>query len=438
MSDLVPYATIQRYEDRLLAVEPRRAASFLLYLVGGFFVIALLWAGFTKIDRTVRANGQVIPSAKLQIVSNLEGGIVQAINVKPGDRVIKGAELIRLSPTLTGAAYDSSAFSVEALEAKANRLKGEVLGRNPGFSASDTGNEQVAMEQSLYASRRSEFASLIAAAEARLAQAQRQVSEAQAAVAARQSSLRAADQELEMIRPMALKLIVPKIDLVRAENAASVARSELDAAISALSRAQSGVAEARASLAQQRSDWKSRAATELTQVQAELNSQQGALPALKDRVSRTTVRAPMNGIVNRILVNTVGGSVAAGEPIIEIVPVESVLLIEASVRPSDIANVRLGQKSRVEITAYNSAIFGWMMGEVVSISPDAIYNEALKESFYSVQVRTTGSPLKDSKGKPLRIGPGMVATVNLLGEKRSILSYLLTPISRLSETAFRE
>lgn len=146
----------------------------------------------------------------------------------------------------------------------------------------------------------------------------------------------------------------------------------------------------------------------------------------------------MNGIVNRILVNTVGGSVAAGEPIIEIVPVESVLLIEASVRPSDIANVRLGQKSRVEITAYNSAIFGWMMGEVVSISPDAIYNEALKESFYSVQVRTAGSPLKDSNGKPLRIGPGMVATVNLLGEKRSILSYLLTPISRLSETAFRE
>lgn len=438
MSELVPYATIQHYEDRLLAVEPRRAASFMLYLIGGFFVLALLWAGFTKIDRTVRANGQVVPSAKLQIVSNLEGGIVQAINVKPGDRVKQGAELIRLSPTLSGAAYDSSAMGVEALEAKASRLRGEVLGRSPGYIRSASGSDQVAMEQSLYASRRDEFFSLIAAAEARVAQAQRQVAEAQAALGARRSSLKAADQELEMIRPLAMKMIVPKIDLVRAENAASVARSELDAAISALSRAQSGVAEARASLAQQRSDWKSRAATELTQVQAELNSQQGALPALKDRVSRTTVRAPMNGIVNRILVNTVGGSVAAGEPIIEIVPVESVLLIDAAVRPSDIANVRLGQKSRIEITAYNSAIFGWMQGEVVSISPDAIYNEALKESFYSVQVRTTGNPLKDSNGKPLRIGPGMVATVNLIGEKRSILSYLLTPISRLSETAFRE
>ena len=153
-----------------------------------------------------------------------------------------------------------------------------------------------------------------------------------------------------------------------------------------------GVAEARANLAQQRSDWKSRAATELTQVQAELASQQGALPALRDRVSRTIIRTPLAGIVNRVLVSTVGGSGAAGEPIIEIVPVEPVLLIDAAVSPSDIANVRLGQKARVEITAYNSAIFGWMQGEVVSISPDAIYNEAQKESFYSVQVRTVGFP----------------------------------------------
>jgi membrane fusion protein, adhesin transport system len=299
-------------------------------------------------------------------------------------------------------------------------------------------SEQAAMEQSLYASRRTEFSSLMAAAQARVTQAQRQVSEAQAAVAARGSALRAAEQELEMIRPLVLKMIVPKIDLVRAENAASVARSEADAASSALSRAMAGVAEAKAALAQQRSDWKSRAATELTQVQADLASQQGAMPALRDRVSRTTIRAPMSGIVNRVLVNTVGGSVAAGEPIIEIVPIESVLLIDAAVRPSDIANVRLGQKAKIEITAYNSAIFGWMQGEVVSISPDAIFNEALKESFYSVQVRTIGKPLTDAKGKPLRIGAGMVASVNLLGEKRSILSYLLTPITRLSETAFRE
>lgn len=438
MTELVPYAAIQRYEDRVLAVEPRRAANFLLYLIAALFLIAIIWASFTKIDRTVRANGQVIPSAKLQVVSNLEGGVVEAINVKAGDKVQKGTALLRLSPTLSGAAFESSAAGVDALEVKANRLRGEVLGQAPSLGSNENNDLQVQMEQSLYASRRAEFSSLIAAAEARVAQSVRQVSEAQASLAARRSALVAAERELEMIRPLAEKLIVPKIDLVRAENAASVARSEVDAAVSALSRAQSGVAEARASLAQQRSDWKSRAANELTQVQAELASQKSTLPALRDKVSRTVIRAPMSGIVNRVLVNTVGGSVAAGEPIVEIVPVESTLLIDAAVRPSDIANVRLGQKARIEITAYNSAIFGWMQGEVISISPDAIYNEALKESFYSVQVRTVGKPLTDSKGKRMRIGPGMVATVNLLGEKRSILSYLLTPISRLSETAFRE
>ena len=438
MTELVPYAAIQRYEDRILAVEPRRAANFLLYLIATLFLVAIIWASFTKIDRTVRANGQVIPSAKLQVVSNLEGGVVEAINVKAGDKVQKGTALLRLSPTLSGAAFESSAAGVNALEVKANRLRGEVLGQAPSLGGNQSNDIQVQMEQSLYASRRAEFSSLIAAAEARVAQSVRQVSEAQASLAARRSALVAAERELEMIRPLAEKLIVPKIDLVRAENAAAVARSEVDAASSALSRAQSGVAEARASLAQQRSDWKSRAANELTQVQAELASQKSTLPALRDKVSRTVIRAPMSGIVNRVLVNTVGGSVAAGEPIVEIVPVESSLLIDASVRPSDIANVRLGQKARIEITAYNSAIFGWMQGEVVSISPDAIYNEALKESFYSVQVRTIGKPLTDSNGKRMRIGPGMVATVNLLGEKRSILSYLLTPISRLSETAFRE
>lgn len=438
MSELVPYAAIQRYEDRVLAVEPRRAANFLLYLIAALFLIAIIWASFTKIDRTVRANGQVIPSAKLQVVSNLEGGVVEAINVKAGDKVQKGTALLRLSPTLSGAAFESSAAGVNALEVKANRLRGEVLGQTPSLGSDQSNDIQVQMEQSLYASRRAEFSSLIAAAEARVAQSVRQVSEAQASLAARRSALVAAERELEMIRPLAEKLIVPKIDLVRAENAAAVARSEVDAASSALSRAQSGVAEARASLAQQRSDWKSRAANELTQVQAELASQKSTLPALRDKVSRTVIRAPMSGIVNRVLVNTVGGSVAAGEPIVEIVPVESTLLIDAAVRPSDIANVRLGQKARIEITAYNSAIFGWMQGEVISISPDAIFNEALKESFYSVQVRTVSKPLTDSKGKRMRIGPGMVATVNLLGEKRSILSYLLTPISRLSETAFRE
>ena len=232
-------------------------------------------------------------------------------------------------------------------------------------------------------------------------------------------------------------MIIPKIDLIKAENAAQVARNEVDSAVAALARAKSGVAEARAQTAQQNSDWKSRAGMELSQAQAELAAKQMQLPALSDRVDRTAIRAPMSGRVNRVLVSTIGGSVTAGMPVAEIVPSEDTLHVDAMVLPADIANVRLGQRAKVEITAYNSSIFGTLEARVTSISPDAVVNEKTGESFYTVEVQTVEF-LKSEDGKRLPIGPGMVANVSLLGEKRSILSYLFTPISRLSERAFRE
>jgi len=376
-----------------------------------------------------------VPSSKLQVVSNLEGGVVEQIVVKPGQTVKKGDILVRLSPTLTTAAYGSSAAEVDALETKIARLNAEVRGASPSYGNAPSG--QVAVERSLHNARSAELAGITAAGAARVAQAERQVAEARSALEARRSNLDAAERELTMIRPLVEKLIVPKIDLIKAENAATVARNEVDAASAAVARAGSAIAEARAQTAQQRSDWMTRAGMELSQAQAELVTKQQQLPALSDRVDRTTIRAPMSGKVNRVLVTTVGGSVSAGMPVAEIVPSEDTLYVEAMVKPSDIANVRLGQRAKVEITAYNSAIFGNLEGRVTSISPDAVVNEKTGESFYTVEVQTT-SQLKDEAGKRLPIGPGMIANVSLLGEKRSILSYLFTPITRLTETAFRE
>ena len=236
---------------------------------------------------------------------------------------------------------------------------------------------------------------------------------------------------------MAEKKIIAKIDLIKAENAAKVARNEVDGAIAALSRARSAVAEANAQTAQQRSDWKSRAGMELSQAQSELAAKQQQLPALSDRRARTEIRASMAGKINRVLVTTVGGTGSAGMPIAEIAPSGDALYIEAMVKPSDIANVRLGQPAKVDVTAYEFLIFGSLKGKVTSISPDAVVNEKTGESHYTVEVQTI-EVLKDPEGKRLPIGTGMVANVSLLGEKRSILSYLLTSITRLSERAFRE
>lgn len=435
MNQLLQY--LKGDEDEFEAQEfaAKKSANLVLWLILAFFVLFIAWAALTSVDRTVRGMGRVVPSSKLQVVSNLEGGVIEEIVVKPGQTVRKGDVLVRLSPTLTTAAYGSSAAEVNALRTKIARLNAEVRGAAPSYSGAAAG--QVAVEQSLHAARAAELNGIMAAGAARVAQAERAVVEAQSLLEARRSSKLSADRELEMIRPLAEKLIVPKIDLIKAETAAEVARNEVDSAVAALARARSGVAEARAQTAQQRSDWMTRSGMELSQAQAELAAKQMQLPALSDRVDRTAIRAPMSGKVNRVLVTTVGGSVSAGQPIAEIVPSEQTLYVEAMVRPADIASVRLGQVAKVEITAYNPSIFGNLEGRVTSISPDAVVNEKTGESFYTVEVQTT-SVLRDSEGRRLAIGPGMVANVNLLGEKRSILSYLFTPVTRLGETAFRE
>jgi membrane fusion protein, adhesin transport system len=343
--------------------------------------------------------------------------------------------LVRLSPMLSSAAYGSSAAEVAALQTKIARLDAEVRGATPSYGGAV--GRQVAVERSLHAARAAELEGIAGAGAARVHQAERAVIEAQSLLNARRSSLTAAERELEMIRPLADKLIVPKIDLIRGEKAAQVARYEVNAAQAALARAGSEIAEARAQTAQQRSDWKTRAGLDLSQAQAELAAKQLQLPALSDRVDRTVIRAPMSGRVNRVLVTTVGGSVSAGLPIAEIVPSRDALSIETMLRPADIGNIMLGQRAKVEITAYNSSIFGSLDGRVTAISPDAVVKEESGESFYLVEVQTV-SMLRDKKGKRLLIGPGMIANVSLLGDKRSILSYLLTPIIRLSATAFRE
>lgn len=435
MTSLIDNLTGQHAELDQHEFQTRKSANLILWLIAAFFVGFLLWATFTTLDRTVRGIGRVVPSSKLQVISNLEGGVVEQILVKPGQMVRKGDVLVRLSPTITGAARDASSANVGSLQAKVARLSAEVRGASPSYG--DAPGSQVAVERALHAARAAELQGLMAAGAARAMQAEKSVSEARAIVAARQSQLNAVQQELDILRPLAARQIVSSVDLIKAENAVTVARNEVAAAQSAVARALAAVAEARAATAQARSDWMSRAGVELSQAQADLSVQQQNLPALTDRVDRTTIRAPLSGRVNRLLVSTIGGSVTPGSPVAEIVPSDEVLYIEAMVRPSDIASVRLGQSAKIEITAYNSAIFGSLDGRVTSISPDAVMNEKTAESFYTVEIQTMGK-LRDRNNRELVIGPGMVANVSLLGEKRSILSYLFTPITRLAENAFRE
>ena len=427
-------------EDGRVRIRPRTSSNLLLWGIGLFFGVFVVWAALTELDRTVRGAGRVVASSQLQVVSNLEGGIVEAIFVRTGQVVDRGAELIRLDQTQSGADFGSGQSALNSLAAKIARLSAEVAGREPRYpSPSDRASaEGIAIERALHVSRMAELSSLTSGAEARIASARRAVAEADAAYAARQSALAGQQAQIAVIRPLVERGIEPRMQLVQLESAVAVAQSESAAASAARARAQSQVAEAVSAASQIRQDWRARAAGEFAAAQAELSARRSAQPALAERVDRTVVRAPLAGRVNRVLVTTVGGTVGPGAPLVEIVPSQENLLVEARVRPQDIAAVRLDQRAKVEVTAYDPSIYGGLPAVVTAISPDATTDERTGEPFYTVQVRTAANALVDRRGRRLPIGPGMVANVNLIGDKRTVLEYILSPLTRLQETAFRE
>jgi adhesin transport system membrane fusion protein len=427
-------------EDLTDRIKPRQASNVLLWVVLASFVAFVVWAAVTELDRTVRGMGRIIASSQLQTVSNLEGGVVEAILVRTGQQVRAGQELVLLDRTATGSDLGSGEASVGALAVKIARLQAEVAGRTPVYpaAANPVIANQIQIERSLHASRMAELGSVVNAGQARIVQAQRAVQEAEAAYQARISAREARANEVRILRPLVERGIEPRLSLSNAESGLAVASSEAAAAAATISRAQASISEATAALNQQRQDWRSLAANELATAQAELSARRSSLPALAARVARTTVKAPLAGTVNRVLVTTVGAAISPGAPLVEIVPSEESLLVETLIRPQDIGTVRMAQKAKVNVTAYDPSVYGGLDGTVVAISPDAVLNERTGESFYTVQVRTASNALKDKQGKPLQIGTGMVADVSLLGDKRTVLEYILSPLTKLRDTAFRE
>jgi adhesin transport system membrane fusion protein len=420
-------------EDRLSRLSVTQPSRWLLWAIAGFFVAFVIWANFAQLNRTVRGPGRVVPSAQLQILSNHEGGVVDAILVKVGDRVLAGTPLVRLVPTAAQADLGSTAATVSALQAKVSRLSAEVTGTRPALPQTP----DTATERTLYLARMAQAVDMEQASQARIIQAQRSISEAQATLASRNAAASAAQSELGVISQLTDAGIEPRLSLIRAQSAATMAASDVLAAQAVLARAEAGLAEARATQGQKQQEWRSSAAQDLSVAKAELAAKGKVLPALEDRLDRTLIRASLTGRVNRVLVTTIGSSVAPGAPVAEIVPDDTRLTIEAQIRPSDIARVRLDQPVKIEITAYDSSIYGSLKGRVRSISPDTITDQRTGNVYYVVQVTTEGA-LRDPKGQVLPLGPGMVANVSLLGDSRSVMAYLLTPWTRLGEKAFRE
>lgn len=421
-------------------LEPGVVSRWLFWTIISLVAILGAWAAFAEIDRTVRGIGRVIASSELQLVSSLEPGVVEEILVKPGEEVQAGAPLLRLDPTETGASLGSTSATAGALEIKVARLEAELAGRPPRFPqpADAEAARQLTIERALYASRQANLQSALAGARAQLARSRESVIEAQRQADSISSRAIAARSEADLLRPLVEQGLEPRLSLVRAESAATSAEAELAGARATIARAQAQVAESSSNLDRTLRDWRAQAAGELAVAQAELGSRAASLPALEERVARTVLRAPVAGTVNRVLVSTRGGTVGAGQTLVEIAPNDDALIIEARIRPQDIGAIHIGQEAKVGITAFDQSIYGSLEGKVATISPDSIVEERTGEIYYLVRIRTQATAITGDHGKQLEIGPGMVADVALLGDKRTVLQYILSPLSRFRDSAFRE
>ncbi|GBG15216.1 membrane fusion protein, adhesin transport system [Novimethylophilus kurashikiensis] len=416
-------------------------ASMITKGVLAFILVFFVWAYFAQIDEITVGEGKVIPSSQVQVIQNLEGGIVSAIPVKVGDLVHKGDIVMRLDPTRFSSSLGETQAKHDALVAKVARLEAESTGQ--AFQAPadllKTNPQLISEERMLMVNRQQELETALTVLRQQADQRQQEVSEKKARVKQLEESYNLVSQELKMSKPLAAQGVMSDVEILRLERQLSDVKGEMDEARLAIPRLEQAIGEAKSKISASIAKFRSDAANDLNTARAELASTSATSIAAVDRLTRTEVRAPVTGFIKQLKVTTVGGVIQPGMEVMEIVPLEDTLLIETKIRPSDVGFIRPGQEATVKITAYDFSIFGGLDAEVENITADTITTEKgdKSESFYLVRVRTKSTTFSASK-KKLPIMPGMMATVHIRTGKKTILQYLLKPIIKAKSDALRE
>ena len=422
----------------ILANTPKGGRKILIG-AAAFFGIMLFWASVAEIDEVTKGEGKVIPSSQVQIIQNLEGGILQEIMIKEGQTVQKNQVLLRIDDTRFGAKLRGSKMQRYALEAKSARLRAEAEGRKSFAiptevikSAPKLGRQ----EQDLFRSRQNQLKATIDILNQQVAQKKQEVSELKAKEKQLSRSHALAQKQLNISKPLVRQGAVSEVEILKLEREVAQLQGDLDATRLSIPRVRSTLKEARQKVHERELQFQNEARTEYNEVIAELAPLKESEAAQEDTFRRTSVRSPVRGTVKQLLINTVGGVIQPGADLVEIVPLEDTLLIEAKIRPQDIAFLRPGQEATIKFTAYDFAIFGGLTAKVEHISADTIADEK-GNSFYLVRLRTEQNYL-GTDIKPLPIIPGMVAEVDVLTGKKTILNYLLKPVLRAKHRALSE
>ncbi|MDD2653294.1 MAG: HlyD family type I secretion periplasmic adaptor subunit [Sulfurimonas sp.] len=415
-------------------------ATKLMLWISAFFIIWLIyWAYNAEIDALTRGQGKVIPSSQVQVIQNLEGGIVSEILVAEGENVKRDDILIKIDDTGFVSSFTESKLRYNELQAKSIRLLAESTGTP--FNASDAirknAPELIKYEESLYLSNKEQLDNSILIHKHRLEQKRDELKETEAKLSNLTKSYEFITRELALNKPLVDKGIVSEVEYLKLQREASSIEGQMKATKLSIPRLNSMINEQQNNVLELQFKFRNIAKEKFNETKAEMARIESANVAREDKVKRTLVRSPVDGTIKQLLVNTVGGVVRPGMNIIEIVPTEDNLLIEAKIRPADIAFLFPGQRAIVKFSAYDFAIYGSLEGTLTHISADTIYDEASRQNYYLVRIKTDKNYLGNEERK-LNIIVGMTADVDIITGKKTVLDYILKPILRARENVLSE
>ncbi|MCF8170368.1 MAG: HlyD family type I secretion periplasmic adaptor subunit [Methylotenera sp.] len=422
MTNAIPHSLPRKHDIYMVSV-------LVLLMLG-----LVAWAAWAPIDKIVRAQGRIITASKSQVVQHLEGGIVSEILVHEGQKVQAGQTMMRLSDINANSNLSQGRSRLQSLKATQARLRAEAQGGTSLVFDDDIPISMQMLEKNAFDERQSRIRSEQAALQQQINQRQAELKEAQARSQSLSTELNIAKQQATMVDSLLKKGAASQMELLEAQSRTERLNTQFRDVVNTIPRLMSAQAESAARINESQSRFRAEARTEINQVTAEINRIVAGIRADSDRVSRTEVRAPSTGFVNRLMFNTIGGVVKPGEAVLEITPSEGPLAVEARVRPDDRASLRAGLTTRVMLGAYDYTVYGALQGEVVEVSSDTLPDEN-GQRYYRVVVET-----KPAQG-PLAqevILPGMTASADVIVGKRSVLSYLLSPLLRFSSRALRE
>ncbi|HEX6706467.1 MAG TPA: HlyD family type I secretion periplasmic adaptor subunit [Albitalea sp.] len=433
-------AGFRSFEQEADAVMSRSGTARAQQIVRAAVVVLLLlivWASFAQVEEVTRGEGKVIPSRQLQVVQALDGGVVSEILVQEGQVVEAGQLLVKIDETRATSGVRESAAQGFALRARQARLR--ALAEGSAFKPPEVrdGNAEekriLEEERRLYETRLSELRTLIAINEQQLQQRQQELSEMRARKNSAERQLELGQQELAKTRPLLASGAVSEVDILRLERDVTRARGDSEQAGAQIARVQAAIGEAQRKIQETELTFRNESRKEMAEVLGKLNALNEGAVALADRVEKSQVKSPVRGRVQRLLANTVGGVVQPGKDIVEIVPLDDNLVLEAKVQPKDIAFIHPGQDATVKFTAYDFSIYGGLAAKVENISPDTVVDER-GNAFYLVRVRTSQRDFNEK----MRVMPGMTAEVDVLTGRKTVMAYLLKPVLKAKAYALRE